>query len=512
MPYYLVENWKGGVDTRNHTYAALPGTLRKMVNCHVTPGGEIEKRKAFARAFWDKDQSDTLRQLALTFGLAELNNDLVVFQDTAVANGGADWGTGDPVLSTPYGDVTLTRQRLAGSDYANAVSGAGPLDTLLSWDVFEGKLYVVAADMNGSQTVQHFYDGARVTSLNAAGQPLLARKIRVFKDKVYGIEDTGIYFSAVGHPTDWSTTGAPATVGGPGYAGFISTSGASSEGEKLTGLEIYYDALAIFSRSGIQIWDMDVDPANNALRQVIRSGGLVGEASPKQYGSGDVLFLSANGIRSLRARDGDLSGAVNDVGSPVDDEIQSLLREDFDQYAGAARAVLEENTGRLWMSFGDRIWVLSQFGSTNVSAWSLYTPERPSGTFTVTDMVQARGMMFLRDSDGTIYAYGGADDATYDETDALVETAHMTMDDPPAVKFVRGLDVIVTGAWDVEFSESPANPDWTPIARVYNSTLGYGQIGFQAITPAVALRFRSGENKRTVLSQVMVHYDLAPAR
>lgn len=506
MPYFLLENFKGGVDTRNNVLASVPGTLTRLENCHITPGGEIETRKAFVRQFWDADTDTNLIQISKTFGLAELNNNIYVFQDTAVTNGaGSTWGTGSTTVSTPYGDVTLTRQVLTGTDLANAVPGAAALDTLLDWDVFEGKLYVVAKDAAGNGTVQHFYDGARVTSLNAEGNALLCTRIRTYKDKVYGIQDTGIYFSAVGDPTDWNTTTTPS------FAGFITTAGASSEGENLTGLEIYYDTLAIFSESGIQLWDMSEDPTSNTLRQVIRSAGLVGEATPRQYGSGDVMFLSSSGIRSLRARDSSNAGAVSDVGSPIDFDIQALMRTDFNGYAGVARSMLEETTGRLWMSFGDQIWVLSQFPGPDVSAWSKYIPERVAGAFSVQEMVQARGMMFIRDTANTIYLYGGADDNTYDEVESTVETPFLTMENPAGVKKIYGLDVVAIGSWEVDFNVTPDATTWSPVARIFGSTYGHGKVGMSAYTNALAIKFRSQENRRAVVSQLMIHYDLVRA-
>jgi hypothetical protein len=49
MPYIIVENFKGGLDTRRSILNSAPGTLTKFVNAHVNRGGEIEKRKAFVQ-------------------------------------------------------------------------------------------------------------------------------------------------------------------------------------------------------------------------------------------------------------------------------------------------------------------------------------------------------------------------------------------------------------------------------------------------------------------------------
>lgn len=498
MPYFLVENFRFGIDTRKHVLAAPAGTLRTLVNAHVTPGGEIEKRKAFVALYEDLGDASKV-QLGRTFGLAERANVLTVFQDAAVSNGSdpEDWDVAARTVSTPYGDLFLTRELLTGSDFQNGVPGAVPLDRLLDWDIFEGSFYVIAQGGEDGAP-QHFFNGARVTDANAVGD-----SIRVFKNKVYSVDDDGIHFCAVGDPTDWTTTADG--------AGFISTAGATSEGERLNGIEVYYDWLAVFSETGVQLWDMDADPANNTLRQVIASNGLVAPATPKQFGSGDIMFLSASGIRSLLARDSSNAGSVSDVGAPIDPEIQNLLRTDFDTYAVRARTAIEETTGRVWVSFGDQIWVLSQFPGERITAWSKYIPERLSGAFTVSEMVQAFGMMCLRGTDNTIYLYGGADDATYDETEASFTMPYLSFDNPAALKQIWGIDVACSGSWDVDYSPDPRSQQWTPAARIYSSTFLEGRIGVQAYTAAMSLRFRSTEPERGVIAQALIHYDLARA-
>lgn len=48
MAYLVVENFSAGLDTRRHPLTAKSGTLQTLKNAHITRGGEIEKRKAFA--------------------------------------------------------------------------------------------------------------------------------------------------------------------------------------------------------------------------------------------------------------------------------------------------------------------------------------------------------------------------------------------------------------------------------------------------------------------------------
>ncbi len=47
MPYILVEDFKGGLDTRRTNVTSVPGSLATLTNAHISRGGEIEKRKAF---------------------------------------------------------------------------------------------------------------------------------------------------------------------------------------------------------------------------------------------------------------------------------------------------------------------------------------------------------------------------------------------------------------------------------------------------------------------------------
>jgi len=72
MSQQVIDDFRGGLDVRKHMLSAPAGTLTDAVNCHITPGAEIEKRKAFQRA----------AGLTGTFGLLALANSLMVFDST----------------------------------------------------------------------------------------------------------------------------------------------------------------------------------------------------------------------------------------------------------------------------------------------------------------------------------------------------------------------------------------------------------------------------------------------
>lgn len=93
MSQQIIEDFRAGLDTRKFKLSAPAGTLTNLVNAHITPGGEIEKRKSFGRT----------TGLTGTFGLLALSNSLLVF-------GSATTPGGFPI--TTGGSVTINYQRL----------------------------------------------------------------------------------------------------------------------------------------------------------------------------------------------------------------------------------------------------------------------------------------------------------------------------------------------------------------------------------------------------------------
>lgn len=132
MATVWIKEFSGGLDTRRMGATTPGNALIRAVNCHISRGGEIEKRAAFVT-------SATLP--AGTLGLAATLNSLYVF------------GSGAPPTMPPG----VLYQRL---QHAN---GTTALTRVLSWDLYAGLLYVVGEFADGS--IAHFYNGVRVTTL-----------------------------------------------------------------------------------------------------------------------------------------------------------------------------------------------------------------------------------------------------------------------------------------------------------------------------------------------------------
>jgi len=129
MSYLSISDFKSGVDRRRPIFAGEPGSLWEGINCHLSRGGDAEKRKAFVSTY-------TLP--SGTFGMAATNAALYVFGSAV-----------DP--GVPSG---VTYQRLQHPDTTPTMTA------ILSVELFDGLLYVIAEYDNDD--IIHFYDGAVV--------------------------------------------------------------------------------------------------------------------------------------------------------------------------------------------------------------------------------------------------------------------------------------------------------------------------------------------------------------
>jgi hypothetical protein len=464
MPYLVVSDFSAGLDLRKSAVTAPAGTLRELVNAHITPGGEIEKRKAFA----EKSQlpSDC-------FGLAFVRGETYTFRDAAT--------------------VSVT----AAADYSiiDLVSAnANELVELSDWDIFDGDLYLSVRDSGG--VIQHFFpttpgahDYAHVNNSRAQSPT-----IRTYRSKVHGVDGRNLNFSAVENPAQYDDA-APDGTG----AGFINLSNQDADSDDLVALEVYYDTLAVMSKRAIQIWQIDPDPAQNSQIQVLRAAGTEARRSLKQFGSGDVLYLAQTGIRSLRARDSSNAAAVSDIGSPIDSYIRDMARDNTAAYMQSAIGIIEPVSNRFWMVFPDKILVLSSFPSPKVTAWSTYIPE-----FEIESVVVGDDEVLLLSTDKKLYSYGAE---TYDACEASALMPFLTADQPATNKFFIGVDVACDGRWDIYARFNPANENAEDlVARVTESTFTSEHYGMEGHSTHVAIRMATNDSKASTLAHVVLHF------
>lgn len=128
MAQYTINGFARGMDTRRPPWAAPASTLQLARDVVLNSSGDVEVRKAFVAKY---------ALPANTYGLRDVEDELVVFGTAAAP-------------SVPVG---ITYQQITSSDGAH-------IETVLSTDLFDGKVYMAALMSDAS--VRHFYDGAEV--------------------------------------------------------------------------------------------------------------------------------------------------------------------------------------------------------------------------------------------------------------------------------------------------------------------------------------------------------------
>jgi hypothetical protein len=470
VAYEVVENFAAGLDNRKSPLTAPGGTLTRLTNAAVNPGGEIEKRRAFVKL--------GTNLLAGTFGLAATSSTLYVFGRNEVPT----------VPASPVPGVGLVGLQ---------VPGLGAEATQTDYDVFDGRIYLVCYNPSGLTDVDknpHYYAQAGTLFTHPTEGAGKGYYVRTYQSKIYSVTGKYLYFSAVNDPMLWDT--------GTGH-GYINLSLQDADSERLTSLEVYYDKLGIFSTEAIQLWAVDPDPLANAYVQLLRGTGTNAPRSTSQYGSGDVLYLDQSGVRSMKAKDSSNSAAVSDIGSPIDALIQEIHRDRGQTYFNKAIALLEPLVGRFWMVFPDIIYVLSYFPGPKITAWSKYVPG-----FTIDHAVACGGHLFFRAGDD-LYVYGGTDGGAYDNCGVEIRLPYLNGKKPGNNKIFEAIDLSITGSWQVRVSYDFNNPDAEEtIGNFAASTWNGGRAELTGNASHISLRFHNSDANPAVLSNVAVHYQV----
>ena len=140
MPYVLVEDFRGGLDSRRTNVTSVPGSLVQLTNAHITRGGEIEKRRAFVKLA--DLPSDTM-------GLAAAGGQIYTFGSAAPS--AITFASGTP-SNISY--IQLQHPTDAG---ISGTSNTIPMTELLGVDFFDGFVYSSARFSDGR--IYHFWEG-----------------------------------------------------------------------------------------------------------------------------------------------------------------------------------------------------------------------------------------------------------------------------------------------------------------------------------------------------------------
>ncbi|MBD9674950.1 hypothetical protein IB275_30515 [Pseudomonas sp. PDM21] len=412
--------------------------------------------------------------------------------------------------TTPNG-LQITIAGTGGVNFAPTVAMHGGVNTVVP--VPKIVTFTIGGAFNGGSqfTVSLGSDTVR-TMGQASG---MGTFVRTLGQKMYATTQSLLYFSgfsgsnpAVADPTKWINV--EGSVTGAGFINMATQDGGSSQ---LTGLAVYQNKLAVFSRRNTQIWSMDPDPANNQQLQVLFN---VGTASPRTlaaFGDVDVFFLSESGVRSLRARDSSNTASADDVGSAVDGEVLTFLKTLDESLVHDAVALSEPFEGRYLLAVGSRVYVFSHFPGSKVSAWTDYVLEEAGttdATRVVTDFCATHTNVVARVGD-RLYLYGGRTAMEYALNEEFTYRVSLPFHDanvPSQSKQLTGLDIGCEGFWDVYLATEPKTPDVRElVAKVKDSTYGsWGRAALVGVSTHFSLTLEHTANGYARLANLMVHF------
>lgn len=146
MPYVLVEDFRAGLDTRRTEITSVPGSARTLTNCHISRGGEIEKRKAFVTyatlPAGTHGLATTSSGQVFVFGSAATpdmsnvpeNVNYVRFQPPSGVSSttmtevlGVDFFDGEPYVSSQFSDGRIYHY------WNNYTGGSDPTNRITDW-------------------------------------------------------------------------------------------------------------------------------------------------------------------------------------------------------------------------------------------------------------------------------------------------------------------------------------------------------------------------------------------
>lgn len=463
---FSVTDFSRGLDTRRSPLTAPGGSLRILENAVINPGGEIEKR-------YDFTPVTTLPgDYTYLFGQGSALHAFGVGASSAIP-----WGTSPVPI------------------YGHSLVSPGEAVNLTDCEAFDNRFQVSGIGTSGTTYV--WYDGALVHE--ADGSQSHGTYSRTYKTKMYRTDGVYLRFGGINDPS----VSDPSSTANPG-AGFINIANNDPDGETLRGMEVYYDKMAVFARLMTQMWALDPDPSKDTLAQVLRIGTLAPH-SIVQFGTGDILFLSDSGVRSLKAQNINLSASVSDVGSAIDPILTPLIRMDPTNTTKAV-SVVQPIYGRYWLHINGTIYVLSYFPAGNITAWSTFTLG-----FVVEEFALVENRVFTRDSANVVRLYGGPNLNTYDPNMLVrVRTPHMASEKPTANKRVQSINVVATGQWSISVGMLPNRTDQFELcANITDTTLGDNSIPFAGYGTHIGVHLEHQGAGNATLSAI--HFNLQEA-
>jgi len=397
--------------------------------------------------------------------------------------------------------ATQINQKLSSPDYTAAKTGtASPIVTIYSTLLGanqNGK--AVTFVKTGTVTLTFAWPVTAPSNLTRGGSDVgraAGRYAKTYGDKMYAPSGAILYFSKVNDATKWDPA-VPDTG-----AGSIDIATKSRARQVVTSMAEYYTNVAVFTPETIFIWYLDVDPAKNALIQVLDNVGTNASRSVTQFGDADVFFLEHSGIRSLRARANTNAAYTTDIGTAIDTIVQQYLATLLDSQVNRAWGTIEPQDGRFMLFVGQKVFVYSFFSSSKISAWSIYNLP-----FDVEHIWTTSQAIYFRSGE-KIYSYGGIEGDQFDATAAKLQIPFLDANKPATKKKFYGIDAAVEGSWVTKIAQDPNLPaTFDTLGNISEVTYPRDQIGIDCETTHISVYMESVGVGQAKVGKISVHYN-----
>ena len=418
-----------GIDLRKGASVSDANRLLEMKNAAVTTGLATEKRPGLTKV---ADLEPGTKGLFAAFGK----------------------------LQTFYGDGTITHANTLFQANKVLYSGGALAVTDVPFaDVFNGKIYA-AVEYTGGIVEHHYLDGSPTTHIADANCPDTRACLKI-ASKIFAVGAGAgdvVRYSKTGDPRDWSAASD---------AGFLPT-GLNSRGDRATNaLGIYQNKLVALSRDGAQVWQVDPDPTNMRLEDIVENVGTSYSRSVANVSS-DLYFLSDYGFRSITTLQYTNNLADVDIGSPIDKLVRSALTPGGPN----PKAFYFYGTGQYICAIGNRLFVYAISRTSRIAAWSQYFLAQPVDAFAELNQV-----LYIRSGDSV---YKLDEDMRTDDGilyEVLVQLPYMDFKKPASLKQVYGIDVVLEGKCFLSMGFDVRDPDaFTPEVLAKGNTRGGGML------------------------------------
>ena len=455
MPSIVFDSFKGGLDRRIPQTVGGANVQYVLNNAHITTGGKIRKRPCLLR---------TATLEPGTKGLKAAGGKLNTFYESGTIT---------------HADTRFTPNKVPHPTLSQLVTKAHYAE------LFNGFLYCAVEYADGS-VFHHYLDGTvppRVTDVNCPH----SKQVEKLSQKIYAAAGPNVRFTKTADPRDWTTAND---------AGSIAAGTQAAGSDTVTAIGEFKSDLAIFFSDSTQVWDVDSDPANNALKSTADNVGTIYSKCSATL-AGDLIFLAKQGFRSVSLTALTNNLQENDVGSAID----KLRNEIAD--ADDPISVYYPALGQLWKINGNKAYVYSFARSVKLSAWSVFT-----FPVTIEAATVLASELYLRAGDICYIV----DKDTFNDNGVIpvveVEMFFQDNKSPGMLKQFSGYDGVVVGSPQIAFRFSPNTPvNVTDYIQIEGDMRAGDLFPLEVCATSIAPIFRHELDEEFELESLQLYYN-----